>query len=356
MISWRALLGEAQSLEVVAANEEFVDGAVMSLRGAKLPLPPPHRFRYPNHVEQFASVRVSLERMAEDGDASAAVLRALLRKPIRAYAMRSGSSSYALVGAWRLDDGIRAAIATIDAAGPVAVVAHRQFGPAAHGELAVAMRDLYLLLDDASRTAPEPTRRSRDRVLWIGGSKAETGDPVWRDRIAAVVATEGFIADIQETPGRDPTATKKRISGFSGSGLAVWVPRLGSATLLSDIPDQTARPVLELSEFEFHQALVELELGLEAQPFKTDDDLNDDGSDEFDGDGPFYFKKIGTLGPGVDVMVHRRDPCRHDTWTRVHDTAPKARKGIERLTKRTVDRLDHCDRCTGYGFWRATLA
>lgn len=356
MISWRALLDAAQPLTVAQVNEEFIDRAVVGLRKVKLPLRGAAGFRYPATVDALSSIRATLEDMAEASPMEAVLLASLLRRPLRAYPLISSESAIAVVGSWRVEDQIEARIAVIgaDPAGltlDTAAYAVRQ----TDADLLPAMEQLYLDMAGEYQQAADPTRGANDRVLWIGGSSVEANDPRWRARVEAVLMTEGFETLIRERPGMDSVATGRAVSETSAAAVIVWVPRLGSPNLLDDLSERVQARLIQLNEYVFNDVLEELRLLLEEEPLAPGDpaDESPDAS-EFEAGGPYYFKKIAKRGRGVDLMVHRREPCSHDSWTVVHG-APQARKGIERHTGRTISKLEHCDRCTGGGMWRVTL-
>src|SRR5215216_3378853 len=116
-------------------------------------------------------------------------------------------------------------------------------------ELHAAMERLYIDMDHTTREAPDPTRRATDRVPWIGGSDAETGDPAWRSRVEAVLMTERFGTVIREHPGRDPVATARAVSELSGAAVVSWMPRLENPSLAASIRARSQLRVIELSEY-----------------------------------------------------------------------------------------------------------
>jgi hypothetical protein len=224
-----------------------------------------------------------------------------------------------------------------------------------HGDLLAAMERLYVDLDAAARRSPDQTRDSRDRVLWIGGTDAETDDPNWRFRIEAVLMTEGYETVVLGRPGRDTVAAARAVSEFLGCAVIAWVPRLGSAALAAEIAERSQLRVIELMEYVFDDALEELRLEFDGEPLASVDEPIDAGDDalEFEPGVAYYFKKTGKRGQ-ADRMAHRRDACNHDSW-RGAPGAPQARKGIEQFTGRSIRTLEHCNRCTGGGMWRVTF-
>ncbi len=356
MISWRALLAAAQPLAVVPVEEQFLDLAIVRLGGVKLPLRGPHRFRYPKHVDALSPLRDALVAASAFSPTEAVLLSALLRNPLRAYPMGGSAPAYALLGAWRVDDLVEPRIAVLSPTdGGIAIDTTTYAVGETHEEFLATMERLYLDLDRDARESSDPTRGSRDRVLWIGGSVAEADDPIWRDRIEAVLMTEGFGCTILERPGRDPAATNRAVSEYSGAGVVYWIPRLGSAALPETIRARTSLRCVGLEEYEFSEALEELRLSFEAEPLEegAPSEAADDAT-SFESGGPYYFKKIAKRGRGVDLVIHRREPCVHDSWTVVQG-APQARKGIERASGLSIRKLEHCDRCTGGGMWRVHL-
>jgi hypothetical protein len=355
LISWRALLDEAQPLAIGPVDDEFLDRAVAGLRGVKLHPPGPHGFRYPGHVDQLASARAALEAAARVSPDDAHLLRAALRRPLRAYPLVGSPPNYALLGAWRINDQIEPRIVVVNAGGTHVDPAAYAVGETQDALLA-AMEQLYIDMDHVARDAPDPSRRNTDRVLWIGGSDTETGDPTWRSRVAAVMMTEGFATVIREHPGRDPVATARAASELSGAAVIAWIPRLGNPGLAASIMERSQLRVIELSEYDFGDALDELRLVLEAEPLAGGLTAEEETPPtfQFDSGDPYYFKKIAKRGAGVDLVIHRREPCSHESWTVVHG-APQARKGIENYSGRTIRKLEHCDRCTGGGMWRVSF-
>lgn len=357
MISWRALLDEAQPLSIGPADEDVLDRSVVRLRGVKLPLRGPHGLRYPGHVDKLASIRAVLGKAAQVSPTDAYILAALLRRPLRAYPLAASDPTYALLGSWRIDDQIepRIAVVSVEAEGMHVDPTVYAIGDT-HEDLLAAMERLYVNMDRDARMAPDPTRRATDRVLWIGGSNSETGDPAWRSRVEALLMTEGFATAIREHPGRDPVATARAVSELAGAAIVSWVPRLGNPNLAAGIRERSQLRVIEVSEYEFDEALEELRLVVDAEPLAQGEAAAEASGarPQFDSGGPYYFKKIAKRGRGVDLVVHRREPCSHDSWT-VAQGAPQARKGIESYAERTIRKLEHCDRCTGGGMWRVSF-
>jgi hypothetical protein len=356
LISWRALLDEAQPLAVGPVDNAFLDRAIARLGGVKLPIRTAHRFQYPKPVDELLPARNALQHAAATSDADAHLLAEVLRKPLRAYQLAT-ASSYALVGAWRMDDEIEPRIVVvrrtdtgIDVDSDLYSVGDSQ------ADLIEAMEHMYLGLDDAARKVHEPTRGPNAQILWIGGSAAETNDPTWRLRVEAAFMAEGFTTTIRERPGKDTSNTSRAVSEVRGAAVVCWMPRLGSSTLGAEIQARSQVRVIELSEYDFGDAMDELRLVLDSEPLDRgdDSDIEDESQPSFVGDGPFYFKKTAARRGGGDRVIHRREPCSHGSWS-VAPQAPQARKGIEGYARRIIRKLEHCDRCTGGGMWRVTF-
>lgn len=356
MISWRALLDGAQPLTVGPVNDEFLERSIVRLRGVKRRVPGPRGFRYPGHVDQMTQVRRVLEDVATQSPAEAQLLAELLRHPARVYPLANSSGAFALLGAWRVDDAIEPRIAIVSTAGETAIVDIGTYGVGeTQDELLATMERLYVDIDGGARQASDPTRGPTDRVLWIGGSDAEAADPMWRTRVEAALMTEGFVTVIHELPGRAPVEAARAVSESTAAAVVAWVPRLGNPGLADEIRSRAASRLIELTEYPFEDALAELRLTLEVAPLVAPDPKDEDATaGVFQTGGPYYFKKVAKRGRGVDLVVHRRDPCSHDAWTVAHG-APQARKGIERHAGRSIRKLEHCDRCTGGGMWRVTF-
>jgi hypothetical protein len=347
VISWRALLEQAQPLTVDPVD---VDRSIARLRGLKLR--GSGGFSYSKRIDNLALLRAALAK-ARETPLEANLLDALLRQPLRVYPLRT-PAAYGLMGAWRVEDQIEPRIGVLSVEqGKVSIDLASYAVGDTDEELASAMERLYLHLHASFRMAPDATRRRDDRVLWIGGSDAETGDPNWRARIEAVLTCQGFEVSIREQPGKDSRGAARAVSEVSAVAVISWVPRLGSPHLGNDIRARCRRRLVEIAEYDFNNALDELRLILEDDPLDSRATA-DEACDEdalFDSGGPYFFKKIAKRGRGVDLMIHRRDPCGHDSW-RAASAAPQARKGIERLAQRHIRTLEHCNGCQGGGMWR----
>jgi hypothetical protein len=356
LISWRALLDEAQPLAVGPIDEEFLDRATAKLGGVKLPLRTAHRFQYPKPVDELMLVRAALEDAAATSDMDAHLLAAVLRKPLRAYQL-AATSAYALLGAWRIDDEVEPRVIVLRRTDTGIAVDRSLYAVGdSQDDLVATMERLYMDLDAAARKGPEPTRRPNDHVLWIGGSAAEADDPAWRLRVEAAFMVEGFTASIRERPGRDTSNTSRAVSEVRGAAVICWMPRLGNPELAAEIRERSQVRVIELTEYDFGDAIDELRLVLDGEPLdRGDASMTEDASSlEFVDGGPFYFKKIAARCGGGDRVIHRREPCSHDSWT-LAPQAPQARIGIEAYAGRKIRKLEHCDRCTGGGMWRVTF-
>jgi hypothetical protein len=355
MVSWRVLLDAAHPLDAGQTDKAFLGRSVAALGGVKLPVRVGPAFRYPKPTE-LGRLREVLEETAASSSLDALLLTQLLRRPWRTYPLTGPEAAFALIGSWRIDDQVEPRIAVLrpQTGGLTLDIAAYDVG-ASHNELVSAMEALYVDLDTAARRAPEPTRGVRDRVLWLGGSDAETGDPTWRSRIEAMLIVEGYEGIIRERPGRDSRAVARAVSEFAGTAVVCWVPRLGNLALAESIRQRTSLRVIDLNEYEFGDARAELRLILDDEPLASpasDDDAT--GVSQFESGTRYYFKKVAKRGQGVDLMIHRRNACGHESWTVAHK-APQARKGIEHVAQRSIRKLEHCDRCTGGGMWRVVF-
>lgn len=113
-----------------------------------------------------------------------------------------------------------------------------------------------------------------------------------------------------------------------------------------------------LQEDDFALALIEAAVALDerdedrAQEVRGITTLDDEPDEPLEG-GPYYFKKTGTgRGSYGDRMVKMSRPCIHNNFRRAR-RPDQAKRGIARVAKADPVRLEHCESCTGGGFWRA---
>lgn len=82
----------------------------------------------------------------------------------------------------------------------------------------------------------------------------------------------------------------------------------------------------------------------------AEDDIAESGSSQPNPGDTRFYKKVHSK-PGYDVLQEVQD-CRHTSWQNA-SKAEKAKKGLERLTKRSDWKsLQHCGACTGGGMWK----
>lgn len=355
MIGWRALLDGAEPLQL-DVDESFASRAIQRLKKKKLALRVEKRFAYPNAAAAFTLLKDELQNLAATNMREAAILAQLLWKPQRAYVLRGADSEFALIGAYEITGHRIARIAVLhqDEATGDLTVDPRRFAAGDDAEVLLsALEKVYSALD--RRYMPrEPTRKPRDRVLWIGGSIGEADDEAWRDQIEACLGARGFQVTIRERPAFDVADTKRTVNQFDGAAVVCWEPRIGHATLAHDLEGLSApSTVITLAEYQFEDALEELRLTVDSEPLGAPAQNSGDSARGYEIDRSYYFKKIGS-GGGKDKMTCLDGPCGHNAWNRVHK-APQAFKGIEHLTGLVVRTLDHCPACTGMGMWKATL-
>lgn len=286
----------------------------------------------------------------------------LMYLPVRAYVLTAPDMEerYALVGSWQ---GPELAYAQVTMR-PLAAAGQRlelelcPLAPDAPG-LADQLHALFSEIDPKHAPHTDPSRRTLDRALWIGGSAGEAGDGDWEHAVAALMASRGLDVEIFSRPG-DSTldAALRRVERFRGAMTLVWEPRAGDADRRSRLIAASKSNTVVLSERSFDLVLIEAAVAL--------DERDQDRAQELQGvgapapvapqplvGGPHYFKKTGSGGGGYgDRMEPRQGPCIHNAFRRAR-RPDQAKRGIARVAGAEPVRLEHCDRCTGGGFWRA---
>jgi hypothetical protein len=113
-----------------------------------------------------------------------------------------------------------------------------------------------------------------------------------------------------------------------------------------------------VTEPEFELALIEVAIALDERDQDRAEELHGTGapapapSTSMTG-GPHYFKKTASGGGSYgDRMELRAGPCTHNSFSRARKP-DQAKRGIARLAGADPIKLEHCDSCTGGGFWRA---
>ncbi|MGH2839955.1 MAG: hypothetical protein ACRDKY_03920, partial [Solirubrobacteraceae bacterium] len=317
------------------------------------------RASWPTAAEIAAALNNAQDRLSAEQFAQ---LTDLMYLPVRGYVLTASDTEerYALVGSW---EGPELAYAQVTMR-PLAAVGQRlqlEICPLATDApgLADQLHALFSEIDPKHAPRTDPSRRSLDRALWIGGSAGETGHDNWEHAVAALLASRGLDVEIFSRPG-DATldAALRRVESFRGAMKLVWEPRAGDAYRRRRLIAAANGNAVVLSEHSFDLVLTEAAIAL--------DERDQDRAQEVRGvgapapvapqplaGGPHYFKKTGTGGGGYgDRMELMQGPCIHNAFRRAR-RPDQAKRGIARVAGAEPVRLEHCDSCTGGGFWRA---
>ncbi len=356
MIGWSTLRGAARPLP---SRHPTPEGLIKALANKRLALGQVgRRFQWPREHSALAPIGALHAELSDTDALTARLLADLLLNPLRSYVLSAAplSQRYALIGAWE-DDHLMWASITVHPEKPIHV--ELQPLPVDAPALADALQGIYDLIDLAHAPKSDPSRVSLDRALWIGGSDGESADPSWRLRIKAAFASRGLDVEIFERPGDGRLdSAVARIQRFNGRIRFIWEPRAGDQDRRRALKGAVQSPIEVLNEPDFEHALLQAVLKL--------DELDHDRTLALRGsepdpdpavtpltDGPHYFKKIAARrGSAGDRMVLMDGPCNHNAWRRARKP-DQAKRGIAGLAKASPTRLEHCDRCTGGGFWRA---
>lgn len=311
-----------------------------------------------------AEVRAALTRAKDAHDqADFARLADLIQQPHRALVLRAeeGEERYALLGSWtgpeigwvavRIRPNEAAADRTLD----LSFAALPSDAPG----LADELQALYSSIDPRHRPKKDFERRTLDRALWIGGSAGEAEDEHWEHRIAALLGSRGLDMEVFARPG-DATLDRalRQVEGFRGPVTIIWSPRAGDSERRARLAAAATQTSIVLEEPDFELALVEAAVALDKRDQDRAEEVDGVGTPDKDPDkplsgGPFYFKKTGTgRGTYGDRMQKMAGPCIHDNFRRAR-RPDQAKRGIARVAQADPIKLEHCESCTGGGFWRA---
>ncbi len=231
--------------------------------------------------------------------------------------------------------------------------------PADAPSLADDLFSLYCQVAPDHRPKSDPDRRSLDRALWIGGSASEARDDLWEHQLAALFASRGLNVDVMRRPGDSPLPQAlKRVEAFRGVRVFIWVPCTGGEERRDRLVAAAKDPLEIVGERDWEFALTEAAVLLDARDQSLAEEQDGSGGPavvptEPLTDGPHYFKKTGSgRGSYGDRMEIRVGPCTHDNFSRSRKP-DQAIRGITRVAKAKPVKLEHCDSCTGGGFWRA---
>jgi len=356
VIGWAQLRGAARPTPLARGVAEIA--STLSRRRWKLG-DVGRRAEWPAVDEITAALGCARNRMSQHEYAQ---LTDVMCTPLRAYVLTTAQDEerYALLGSWEGPNVAWADVAMrpLAPAGQRLELQIRALATDAPG-LADQLNALFSDIDPKHAPRTDPSRRTLDRALWIGGSVGEATDEHWEHAVAALLASRGLDAEIFSRPG-DCTldAALRRVERFRGAMTMVWVPHAGDGDRRNRlIAVSKGTPVL-LSEPDFEVALTEAALVL--------DERDQDRAQEFQGvgspapapqkalsGGPHYFKKTGTGGGGHgDRMQLMSGPCIHNAFRRAK-RPDQAKRGIARAAGTEPVKLEHCDSCTGGGFWRA---
>lgn len=291
-----------------------------------------------------------------------ALLADAVDQPARAYVLRASGdeSRYALLGSWEGPKLAWVEVTITDTGGQQHVrLALTPLPPDAPG-LADELFALYRRIDPARRPGRDPGRGRRDRALWVGGSLGEALDSDWEHHLAALLASRGLDVDVETRP-MDAQVQQfiKRVEKFNGRVVMSWVPYAGGQDRDGRLDQLIGRAPLRVYDDDWETALIEAAVLL--------DERDQDRAEEVDGagaarptsttstltGGPHYFKKTGPGGGNYGDRMELRDgPCTHNNFARAR-RPDQAKMGITRVAGVTPIKLEHCDSCTGGGFWRA---
>lgn len=318
------------------------------------------RASWPSAPNVLAGLMAAQQRLDE---ADFAHLADVMQQPHRSYVLRAGEGEerYALLGSW---EGPRVGWTEVTMSGVVQGgedlrVRFTDLPPDAPG-LADELNALYSLsVDPKHRPRTDPCRRTLDRALWVGGSAGETGDEEWEHKICGLFASRGLDVEIFARPGDASLDRALRVvEGFRGAMTVVWRSSAGDAERRARLVDAAKRTPVILDEHDFSMALVEAALALDQRDQDRAQEIAGIGAPAAEpGEplvgGPHHFKKTGTGGGGYgDRMELVSGPCIHDNFRRAR-RPDQAKRGIARVAKAEPVKLQHCESCTGGGFWRA---
>lgn len=290
-----------------------------------------------------------------------AQLADLMLEPQRAYVLRAleGEERYALVGSWAGPDLAFAEVLLRPGADDGQRLKLRLTGlPADAPGLADDLNAVYMEVDPRHRSRSDPSRRTLDQALWIGGSAGEARDEEWEHAVAALFASRGLDVDVFGRPG-DATLdhSLRRVEGFRGVVTVVWGPRAGDGERRARLIAAAKGPPIVLGEPEFEVALTEAAVELDSRDQERAEEVAGIASPATPQQpltgGPHYFKKTGSGGGGYgDRMELMPGPCIHNAFRRAR-RPDQAKRGIARVAKAPPLKLEHCGSCTRGGFWRA---